>query len=60
MLKPMLGVVALTLFASQAALAVTGGGATLPEALYKGSPDSILPATFSYEGGAAVPASGPS
>ncbi|HBP5453950.1 substrate-binding domain-containing protein [Pseudomonas aeruginosa] len=50
MLKPMLGVVALTLFASQVALAVTGGGATLPEALYKGSPDSILPATFSYEG----------
>lgn len=56
----MLGVVALTLFASQAALAVTGGGATLPEALYKGSPDSILPATFSYEGWGAVPASGPS
>ena len=27
---------------------VTGGGATLPAALYKGSADSILPANFSY------------
>ncbi|CAB1402254.1 Phosphate-binding DING protein (related to PstS) [Pseudomonas fluorescens] len=31
-------------------LAVTGGGATLPAALYKGSADSILPASFSYVG----------
>ncbi len=60
MLKPMLGVVALTLFASQAALAVTGGGATLPEALYKGSPDSICRLLSAMRGWGAVPASGPS
>ena len=35
--------------ASAQAMAVTGGGATLPAALYKGSADSILPANFSYE-----------
>ncbi|PCR96189.1 protein disulfide reductase [Pseudomonas fluorescens] len=29
---------------------VTGGGATLPAALYKGSANSILPANFSYLG----------
>ncbi|MEN5314752.1 substrate-binding domain-containing protein [Pseudomonas koreensis] len=29
---------------------VTGGGATLPAALYKGSSNSILPANFSYVG----------
>ncbi|MGN4049280.1 substrate-binding domain-containing protein [Pseudomonas sp. SM4] len=34
--------------ASAQAMAVTGGGATLPAALYKGSADSILPANFSY------------
>ncbi|PCM46573.1 protein disulfide reductase [Pseudomonas fluorescens] len=34
--------------ASAQAMAVTGGGATLPAALYKGSADSILPASFSY------------
>ncbi|WP_336354643.1 substrate-binding domain-containing protein [Pseudomonas granadensis] len=34
--------------ASSQAMAVTGGGATLPAALYKGSADSILPANFSY------------
>ena len=31
---------------SAQAMAVTGGGATLPAALYKGSADSILPANF--------------
>ena len=34
--------------ASAQAMAVTGGGATLPASLYKGSADSILPANFSY------------
>ncbi len=29
-------------------MAVTGGGASLPAELYKGSADSILPANFSY------------
>ncbi|MGY2439853.1 substrate-binding domain-containing protein [Pseudomonas sp. SDO52101_S400] len=35
--------------ASAQAMAVTGGGASLPAALYKGSANSILPANFSYE-----------
>lgn len=39
-----------TVLISGQALAVTGGGATLPAALYKGSADSILPASFSYAG----------
>ncbi|MDD0968486.1 MULTISPECIES: substrate-binding domain-containing protein [Pseudomonas] len=30
------------------AMAVTGGGATIPARLYKGAADSILPASFSY------------
>lgn len=34
--------------ASAQAMAVTGGGASLPAALYKGSANSILPANFSY------------
>ena len=33
---------------SAQAMAVTGGGASLPAELYKGSADSILPANFSY------------
>lgn len=33
---------------ASAQVAVTGGGASLPADLYKGSPDSILPANFSY------------
>ena len=37
-----------TVLISGQALAVTGGGATLPAALYKGSANSILPASFSY------------
>ena len=36
--------------ASAQAMAVTGGGASLPAALYKGSANSILPANFSYLG----------
>lgn len=34
--------------AASAQTAVTGGGASLPADLYKGSADSILPANFSY------------
>lgn len=34
--------------ASAQAMAVTGGGASLPAALYKGSANSILPTNFSY------------
>ncbi|VVM36817.1 Alkaline phosphatase L [Pseudomonas fluorescens] len=33
---------------SSQVMAVTGGGASLPAALYKGSANSILPANFSY------------
>lgn len=50
MLKPMFGVVALTLLTSHTTLGatVTGGGASMPAKLYKGSADSILPINFSY------------
>ncbi|WMJ69397.1 substrate-binding domain-containing protein [Stenotrophomonas sp. 24(2023)] len=37
-----------TVGAASAQTAVTGGGASLPADLYKGSSDSILPANFSY------------
>lgn len=45
LLAASLGLAAL---ASAQAMAVTGGGASLPAELYKGSADSILPSNFSY------------